>query len=149
MTNVPVVQFPPGPTKAMLWLLPRLHCMRGIRPWRPHTFLRVLLSGRLSPDGEVTARSLVHLLLEKQPCLRSAWESALLETGGCLCLLRRPSEEEFLRVWRMGGRSIDQPFWFRWEVMTATRDTRDRVGSMHVRSAQAWADARAQQGDEP
>ena len=72
---IPVVQFPPGPTKAMLTLSPRLRRMRGIRPWRPHAFLRVLLGGRLSPDGEVTARSLVHLLLEKQPCLRSAWET--------------------------------------------------------------------------
>lgn len=145
---IPVVQFPPGPTKAMLTLLPRLRCMRGIRPWRPHAFLRVLQGGRFSPDGEVTARSLVHLLLEKQPYLRSAWESAFLETGGCLCLLRRPSEEEFRRVWRMGGRSIDKPYGFRWEVMTATRDNKDRVGSMHVRSALAWAEVRAERGDE-
>lgn len=147
MTTAPelvkVTYFPAGPTARMLRLLPRTRRLRGIKPWRPHLFARALLGGRLSADGEVAARSLLHLLIATQYELRTAWEGVLADAGGCLCLLRKPSEEEFRRVWNT---TLEPPYSFRWEAGRLTG--RDGCGTKHVRFWEALSDARSSPSDD-
>lgn len=140
---VKVTYFPAGPTARMLRLLPGTRRLRGVRPWRPHLFARALLGGRLSADGEIAARSLLHLLIEAQYELRPAWERLLAAAGGCLCLLRRPTEEEFRRVWRT---TLEPPYSFRWEVGRLTG--RDGCGTKHVRFWEASSQARSSSSDD-
>lgn len=139
MSAVTVTHFPAGPTARMLSILPATRRMRGVRPWRPHLFVRALLGGRLSSDGEVAARSLLHLLIETQYELRPAWERVLADAGGCLCLLRRPSEEEFRRVWNT---TLESPYSFQWEMGRLNRGSVG-CGTKHVRFWEAWSHARS------
>lgn len=141
---VKVTHFPAGPTARMLGLLPRARRLRGVKPWRPHLFARALLGGRLSADGEAAARSLLHLLIETQYELRPAWEHLLADAGGCLCLLRRPTEEEFRRVWRT---TLEPPYSFRWEAGRLNFG-RDGCGTKQVRFWEASSDARSSLGDD-
>lgn len=143
MSAVTVTHFPPGPTARMLSILPATRRMRGVRPWRPHLFVRALLGGRLSSDGEVAARSLLHLLIETQYELRPAWERVLADAGGCLCLMRRPSEEEFRRVWRT---TLEPPYSFRWETGRLNFG-HDGCGTKQIRFWQSCSRARRSSAD--
>ena len=138
MSAVKVTYFPAGPTARMLSILPTTRRLRGVRPWRPHLFVRALLGRRLSIDGEVAARSLLHLLIETQYELRPAWERVLVDAGGCLCLLRRPTEDEFRRVWRT---ALDPPYSFRWQ-MARLNNGRDDCATKQVRFWESWRQAR-------
>ena len=140
---VTVTHFPAGPTAQMLRVLPRARRLRGVRPWRPQLFARALLGGRLSVDGEVAARALLHLLIETQYELRPAWERLLDDAGGCLCLLRRPTEEELRRVWHS---SLEAPYSFRWEAGRLNFG-RDGCGTKHVRFWEASSHARPLHGE--
>lgn len=138
MSAIKVTYFPAGPTARMLRILPKTRRLRGVRPWRPHLFVRALLGRRLSVDGEIAARSLLHLLIETQYELRPAWEHVLADAGGCLCLLRRPSEEDFRRVWRT---RLDPPYSFRWQ-MAQLNNGSDGAAKKHVRFWESWRQAR-------
>lgn len=134
----------------MLSLLPAARRIRGVRPWRPHLFVRALLGGRLGADRAAAARGLLHLLIETQYELRPAWEHLLSAAGGCLCLVPRPSEEEFRRVWRT---TLEPPYSFRWEA-GRVNGGRDGCGTKHARFwdtcawAQGGADAAEAEGDQ-
>lgn len=138
MSAVSVTHFPAGPTARMLSLLPAARRMRGVRPWRPHLFVRALLGGGLSSDGEVAARCLLYLLIETQYELRPAWECVVAEAGGWLCLLRRPSEEEFRRVWKTAP---VPPYSFQLEVGTLSQG-RLSCGTKRIRFWESCARAR-------
>lgn len=90
-----IVPFPPLP-KPVLQLLPLLHRMPGIHPWRPYLFLREAYSSGVKPRA--LARIVVAMSCSWHPDAEAFWEAPMQAVGRKLSD-ENPSPDDLAEVW--------------------------------------------------